>query len=292
MIHNYIHIYIVVFVLLIFVVTMYSALRTCPYTQTTESFNINTNITEKKEVVPFTFDNLDVYLINMDKSKEKLAYFTKQWKASDLKDIKFNRLRAVNGNKLNISTYLSDRAYKEIQNVINTGYRTKHYQLTRGAIGCYLSHLKCYDKIANGDKHYGIIFEDDVNIPKSFHKLSSDVVNSIPGDWDILLLSCHCITCKRQQIYSKVDKFIWLHCYVVTKSGAKKLVEILNSKPIEQQIDSELSDLAEDKVLKIYCVNQSLSTQSQKFATSIQMPMRYVRNINPYARVAAPTNSI
>ena len=275
---------IIICILVVFTVVFLCTLNSCPYKEKHNETFYNNNEERTQNRPSFTPDDFDVYLINMNKNRDRLQHFMKQWKSTDLKDKKFKRLSAVNGSEINISTYLSDRAYKEVQTTINNGYRTKHYQLTRGAIGCYLSHLKTYDKIANGDKPYGIILEYDVKITKNFYKLAKGVVKEIPSDWDILLLSCHCITCKRQQLYSKVDKFIWLHCYIVSKEGASKLKDILNSKPIEQQIDSELSDLAEERLIKIYCVNQSLSTQSQNFATSIQMPMRYVKNINPYSK--------
>ena len=45
-----------------------------------------------------------------------------------------------------------------------TGYRTKHYQLTRGSVGCYMSHLQLYQHIIKTDAQFAFIFEDDAVI--------------------------------------------------------------------------------------------------------------------------------
>jgi len=230
--------------------------------------------------------HFDVYLINLDRNKDRLQNFIEQWIKTDMQNKTFKRIPAVDGSKLNLSTYVSKRAYREINEIEMNGYRTKHYQLTPGGVGCYLSHLNAYKLISESKNDYGLIFEDDVSIPKNFYEKFNNILKDVPNDWDILLLSCHCIKCKRQEIYSDVNKFIWLHCYLVRKESAKKLVDYLSRKYIEQQIDSELSDIAmKEDWLKIYCLNSSLSTQTNVFITEIQKPMKYSTNIDPYSSV-------
>lgn len=231
-------------------------------------------------------DKFDVYLINLDRNKDRLQNFIGQWIKTDMQNKTFKRIPAVDGSKLNLSTYVSKRAYHEIKEIEMSGYRTKHYQLTPGGVGCYLSHLNTYKHISESENEYGLIFEDDVSIPKNFYMKFNNILKDVPNDWDILLLSCHCIKCKRQELYSHVNKFIWLHCYLVRKESAKKLVDYLSRKYIEQQIDSELSDIAmKEDWLKIYCLNNSISTQTNMFITEIQKPMRYSKNIDPYSSV-------
>jgi hypothetical protein len=46
-----------------------------------------------------------------------------------------------------------------------SGYRTKHYQLTRGSVGCYMSHLQLYQHILREtDAQFAFVFEDDAEI--------------------------------------------------------------------------------------------------------------------------------
>lgn len=238
------------------------------------------------EVPVLPLDKFDVYLINMDRNKDRLQHFIRQWMRTDMKKKQFNRVTGVDGKKINIGSYVSKRAYKEIKDIESNGYRTKHYQLTPGGVGCYLSHLKTYKMISESENDYGLIFEDDVNIPKDFYVKFNNILRYVPNDWDILLLSCHCIRCKRQEVFSNVNKFIWLHCYLVRKESAKKLVDYLGKRYIEQQIDSELSDIATNQNwLNIYCINTSLSTQGGQFSTEIQKPVKYNKSVDPYSSV-------
>lgn len=251
-----------------------------------EQFNpfLNKSIQDDSNVFPT--DKFDVYLINLDRNPERLAHFSEQWKRSDMSSKEINRVSAIDGSAITVSTYVSKRAFAEMNDINNSGYRTKHYQLTKGAVGCYLSHLKTYKYIAEGDKPYGLILEDDIIIPKNLHKQIKGVVKRIPNQWDILLLSCHCISCKRKEIYSSVDKFFWLHCYIITKECAARLVKELGERPIEQQIDAELGDMTvSSNWPNIYCVNSSIASQSHSFKTDIQMPIRYSPYVNAHASV-------
>lgn len=230
-------------------------------------------------------DHLDIYLINLDRNEDRLDWFVKQYMESDLNHKKFKRVVAVDGKKLNIADYVTKNALKEIQQIEKTGYRTKHYQLTRGAIGCYLSHLKTYKMIADGESEFGLIFEDDVKLDPNFLLKMNKVLQSIPNDWDMLLLGCYCINCKKMPIYSDVQKFFLLHCYLVKKESAKKMYDMLINMPIKQQIDSELSDMILDDKLVVYCVNESICLQNNAFATDIQTPLKVVSGIDPYVHV-------
>lgn len=230
-------------------------------------------------------DEIDIYLINLERNKDRLEAFIEQYVMSDLNSKKFNRLNAVDGKKLNIQEYVSPRAYIEIKETEKTGYRIKHYQLTRGAIGCYLSHMLAYEAIANGENEYGLIFEDDVTIDSKFFQKFNKVLLTIPNDWDMLLCGCHCITCEKLDTYYDTNRFFLLHSYVVKKDAAKRTLAYLKSKLIEQQLDSELSDMVTENLLNIYCLKDWLSKQSGSFSTDIQMPLKVITGINPYMAV-------
>jgi GR25 family glycosyltransferase involved in LPS biosynthesis len=230
--------------------------------------------------------DFEIYLINLDRNQRRLQLFLNQYQASDLRFKTIKRVPAVDGKKLDITQYLSDRAFKEIKSIETTGYRTKHYQLTRGAVGCYLSHLKTYKQIADSDKEFGLIFEDDVNIAPDFYVKLNVILKKIPNNWDVLLLGCHCLKCKKHEVHSHVRKFILLHCYIVKKAAAKELFSMLNKKPIEQQIDSELSDiLINSDKFTMYCINDAIAWQNNTFATEIQVPVKMTLGVNPFDSV-------
>ena len=233
-----------------------------------------------------SLDAIDVYLINLDRNKERLEFFIEQYMMSDLRTKQFNRLTAVDGKKIDIKEYISPRAFTEIKGIEKTGYRTKHYQLTRGAIGCYLSHLMAYEIIAKAQNEFGLIFEDDVKIDNAFFTKLNKILPTIPNDWDILLLGCHCISCDRRlKGYYDTQRFFWLHSYIVKKESAGKMVTYLKNKMIEQQIDSELSEMVTEGIVRIYCLKEAICKQTGSFSTDIQMPLKVISGINPYTTV-------
>jgi GR25 family glycosyltransferase involved in LPS biosynthesis len=240
------------------------------------------NFCSKSEI---NMSDMDIYLINLDRNADRLASFVKQYMASDLKFKQFNRIQAVDGKDLGdngLRSKVSTRAYAEIVEIENSGYRTKHYQLTRGAVGCYLSHLRTYELVANGVADYAMIFEDDVIIDKNIFAKMNMLMGQIPHDWDIMLLSCYCILCDGYKEYYDAEKFFFLHCYVVKKESAAKIVKHLAIKPIEQQVDSELSDMVSAGHIKVYCAKESLCKQNNSFKTEIQTPLKVIPGVNPY----------
>ena len=230
------------------------------------------------------YNDFEVYLINLERNKERLESFIKQYERCDLRVKQIKRFEAIDGKKLeNIETLLTPKAFDEIKEIETSGYRTKHYQLTRGAIGCYLSHLAVYELIANNTFPYGFIFEDDVLIDRYILKKLNKMIIRIPDDWDLLFLSCQCLSCKSMELYYDVGKFFLTHCYVVKKSSAAKILNLLKNKRISRQIDSELSHLVGLKKLKIYCLKENLCKQSGVFQTTIQTPLKVVKGINPWS---------
>lgn len=229
-----------------------------------------------------TLSNTSIYMINLDRNADRLESFIEQYMMSDLRYKQFQRIPAVDGKDLDIKSYVTNHAYKEIMQIEKTGYRTKHYQLTRGAIGCYLSHVKAYELVEQGDSDYAIIFEDDVAIdPQLLFKLNK-IIETMDDNWDMLVLGCHCIVCEKHESYLDIEKFFFMHGYVVKKNSAKKLGELLKAKKISQQIDSEISDMITQGHFRVYCLKDRLANQSGDFETTIQTPLKVMPGINPY----------
>lgn len=233
-------------------------------------FKKNTN---KSDV----FDH--IYLINLDRRPDRLERFMKTYNASDMKDMSLSKISAIDGSEIDISKIpLSEVAKGELKQIETTGFRSKHYQLTRGAIGCYLSHVKVWrDVIENGDSH-ALIFEDDVNVPKDITQRIEQSIKNIPKDWDIVLFGFHCKDCENMTNYRKVNRFILLHCYIISNTAILKILKTQSLFPIQQQIDSYLSELAED-VLNIYTVKNPIVNQNGS-RTDIQMPIIREKNVD------------
>lgn len=229
--------------------------------------------------------NFNVFLINLDSKKKRLENFISAYKKTDLFTVKnMERISAVNGRELSINDLVSDKGRFDINMVEKKGYRIRHNQLTRGAVGCYMSHMNIYKMMRDRKEQYAIIFEDDVKFNKSdIYREVRKRLAKIPDDWDMFLLGCICQVCKKNTGYQDIQHFFLMHAYVIKQSGAIKILNELEFMPIRQQIDSELSVMAINNKLKIYCSNTFLVAQDSKInATSIQTPMKYIQGINPY----------
>jgi GR25 family glycosyltransferase involved in LPS biosynthesis len=221
----------------------------------------------------FTEDDFDVYVINMVSNKERLDNFMKEYNNSDLAFKKINVYPAIVGKDLDLTKYVSVNAHQQIIDTEKTGKRIHHYDLTRGAVGCYMSHLNVYKKIAASNKKFGLIFEDDVKIATDFYKRMLYGLNTVPDDWNIYLLGIVCLKCDIKNDYINVNRFWGLHGYLVKKETAALLVEKL-SKLIKKQIDAEISLMIKNKQLKIYGINPLIVIQDgQKFKSDIQTPV-------------------
>jgi len=159
--------------------------------------------------------------------------------------IKIQRVEAVNGRELDIqnisSDILTDRGKAD---AINNKQKV-YVPLTRGGVGCALSHKNTYHKIISDGVEAGLILEDDIHIKHldKFIKKLNYLVSMAPKDFDILYLGYHDTSIKHiynqvNDFYSKSNFVYGLFGYVVTNKGAQKLLRIF---PISEQIDTEIS---------------------------------------------------
>ncbi len=101
-----------------------------------------------------------VYVINLKNAVERRISITKQ--LADL-DIHYELLDAINGR--NLST-------DELTEKVDMDEVRKHPGwLTKGALGCALSHIEVYKKIVNSDSEWNLILEDDVIISRELKKI-------------------------------------------------------------------------------------------------------------------------
>jgi GR25 family glycosyltransferase involved in LPS biosynthesis len=192
------------------------------------------------------------------------------------------KVNAVDGSKININDIpLTNIAKLEMKQLETTGFRYKHYQLTKGAIGCYFSHIKVWDAILKGSHDDVLIFEDDATPPPNCLKLIRSAMSNIPDDWDIVLFGKHCKDCEIKKNHLKVNRFILLHCYMIRKKGIRKIMDKNNIIPISQQLDAYISEISYD--MKIYAPLHDIVMQSES-RTDIQAPI--VRSVQNDSRMS------
>lgn len=229
------------------------------------------------------------FVINLEKNKTRLERFTYFYNNSDISVMPIERFNAINGRDLDPKKYITETAYNTLVENEKNRYRTRHYQLTRGAIGCYLSHTAMYQKLLDDPKHdYYIIFEDDAAIlPKVIEKINL-AVNYAPADWDMVLFAPIMEVLAEKPIdanthlFRKLDTFWGLCGYAINKRGARKFMDGFHKKPISMQIDSKMSYMILHGDFNVYAFNEKTIWHDRSMGTDIQMPLKKVQGVNPF----------
>lgn len=200
-----------------------------------------------------------VYVINIPERTERLNTFMENWKNTNI-DINPIVIKAIVGKNIK-NTDLYNILTPEAIIDLNQPKQKFPYQLTLGAVGCYLSHIKIWRQIVEKKERYAIICEDDITFRDNFKQNIEKKIKFIPDDADIILID-HIVNKYKQPStningYELVSRFYRTSCYIINYNTAKKLL-----KPdllLDQQIDSALSDLTDDnnnEPLKIYTMDR------------------------------------
>ena len=229
-----------------------------------ENFN---NIIESPKYKYSTF------CINLDRDKVRWDFMKKQF---DTLKLNVNRFPAIKiGNKEELKPYsnlLDFKKLRELENIHKNGYRLNHSDLTYGAIGCYLSHTKLWEKLSNSEQDFYLIFEDDSRLPINFNEKFQVILKNLPNDWDIVLLGYIKLMKSKNysEIFDKMGSFFGLHAYMINKKSYNKIRKILF--PINYQIDSLLRFNLNK--LKIYKLKNNEFINQAGFKTNIQMDLK------------------
>ena len=224
------------------------------------------------------------FVINMDKDVERYNKIASYYHNSDLSELPLERYSAVVGKNVEPSDWLTDDAINDFKQVLNNGYRTHHYQLTYGGIGCFLSHYNLAKQLLSEQKNIDayIVFEDDTAIPRNLLSHIERNISELPEDWDYLMF--YTIRANGEPSTNKLNKlksFWGLNGYIINKKGARKLVEETNTNKIDGQIDSYLSRMIQQKKMNVYATKKHL-VKSNAQDTNIQVILKPLKGVNPY----------
>jgi glycosyl transferase family 25 len=227
-------------------------------------------------------NDLAIYVINLPKNKDRLDHLIQLHNNSDIKEIPFTRIEAVNGKEIDVEPYVTSRVFSGIMDIDNNnGERYHHSQITRGAVGCYLSHLKIYKEMKESSKPYALILEDDAWFNKDIYENGiASLHTKVPKDWDIILLGRTDLDIVPQEKYIEMREFCGTHGYIINKNGILKFLEHGNT-PINDQIDAVMGKLAREKILHIYALHEQYIVPNNTFGSEIQMPITVVDGKNP-----------
>jgi GR25 family glycosyltransferase involved in LPS biosynthesis len=173
---------------------------------------------------------------------------------------------------------ISDRVY---QNIIDVDKgknkdRIKDY-VSRGGIGCYLSHVNIWKKMQSiGNDNYLFVFEDDAQIQEIPMKEIQERVKEVPDDWHIYILgSPHTIIIHdwidNKEEVAKLTQFCGTHAYIINKRGIEWLLNNSELFPIEKQVDFKLSEYCKKGLNVYYHPNKQMYFVDENAGTDIQL---------------------
>ena len=227
------------------------------------------------------------YTINLNHRKDRYKKHIQNAKETQVHNI--NHFEAVNGRNIDLKTDKIIDKYFVLENF--TLYSS--YKKAQGEIGCSLSHFKLWNKAIETNKV--TLIQDDITYKHKYVEFLGCVLNNLSKvEWDICLTGWHGDekNCKKFNLTNEkilelfgINKLIKLNyenvlkyshnyyvggfCggglfnYLITPSGARKLVNIIEKRKFTTPCDYEILSLWEE--LNIYLAPPTDLVFSPKF---------------------------
>lgn|SRR5690554_300199 len=178
------------------------------------------------------------YLINLDRASDRLELMEKEFAKCKMP---YERVPAVDAKKIKEDEYIIKNKYDR--------------DLLPGEIGCYLSHIKTFEKFLNSNSDFALIIEDDAMLPADLKQTIDEVLSQYDElepkhRWDVLKLNSRRRYIKIKEVEntpyfigaSGTSIPITTIAALWTRRGVEKfLAKCITSKPvIKRPIDCEL----------------------------------------------------
>ncbi|MBP9753339.1 MAG: glycosyltransferase family 25 protein [Proteobacteria bacterium] len=184
------------------------------------------DVSEFKDATHKKYSGVGVYVINLDRSKERLEYVMPQLQKLGLP---IERISAIDGKKLT----QKDLDEKVDFDTLNISY--KHAYI--GAIGCSMSHIKAWETFLKSDFEFAVVFEDDVGFDAQKLRKAIDDLAENKNLWDVNTFNMYLFKNKKHKglrvkaLSDGQDLLIYLKttpctgCYILNRKAALKYVE-------------------------------------------------------------------
>jgi len=194
--------------------------------------------------------NYDIYIITLEKSYNRFNKTIIPFKKNNIEYIKFI---GING--------------KSLSNDIKESLTTPicYHLCSSGIIGCAYSHINVWNKLANSNKDYAIIFEDDANVKCKELLDLIPVIEKYLDTFDIIHLF-YSLSSKGTNTYILNDtyKLIEINCnivtigYIMTHKCASILTNYFKYNRINYHIDIQLNNVCRDLYIKRAVISPSI----------------------------------
>lgn len=213
----------------------------------------------------WSVDTVQTYVINLDRRRDRWLALEAQPEVRKIPNVQ--RFSAVDGKTLNVET---DSRISVVgrYNIKNFTRRSHDMLDSIGGVGCALSHITLWEKLAASDQEVLLILEDDLIVHDGMWERVRAAFRKYPwladtSKWDLWSLGN--IACNNaigtynggddlsnyvyEDKWIQCKEFLGLNGYFLTKAGAKKLLSEVF--PIQQHIDWYITYYAQNRPFKI-----------------------------------------
>jgi GR25 family glycosyltransferase involved in LPS biosynthesis len=218
-------------------------------------FQDNSWVYNKKKDSSIDFPFSEALCINLDHRKDR-------WDSVSNSPI---------SNHCNIKRYSASTIRDELKHYvscINPKYTRPDIgdtlTLSNSEYGVILSNLSIWHKMVNDNIERLLILEDDVVFKNDSPEYVAKTFSSLPQDWDIVQIAAHSGGPSVNDYFGKFNGpwFIGNWAYGITLSGAKKLLDIVESSGVSGPLDNFIGD--NHKTLNIYYYKDMPGTQGDR----------------------------
>ncbi len=175
------------------------------------------------------------FVVNLLRRTDRKEAMEVEFEKASISEGEYEFFEAVDGKEL----ALTDE--------INTLFLGNDFGSRKGVIGCALSHYNLWKQLVASDSEYYTIFEDDIKLCDGFKAKWEEASNDLTGI-DLIFLGYHVREVNKSEINKvlnegskkQLDSGIYIggtFSYILTKLGAKKLLDYISQNGIKHGID-------------------------------------------------------
>lgn len=233
-----------------------------------------------------SISNIKSFMINLPQFPQKYERSMRQLSSISVAP---QRVDAVYGKDLE-DNFIKSITYPSVQYTMKRGRSVDSDISSKGAIGCYISHIKLWQKLVKEKDDMYLIVEDDVTVDITSEKINLFIeeVCQKHTDWDVILLGWMKPLPDTMgkdgdirlssNVYKCNDITFGTHAYLIKRKGAERLLK--NAFPIVDQVDSYLSYMACRGDISMYRPQKPFINQHNIEGSSIQESLNNL-NIKP-----------
>ena len=200
----------------------------CSWENRFKKWNELLNIKEGKVHSFYNYEHNFIKLINLERRKDRLNKMIEQFKRSNIEH--YDIIKAIDGQILQPTSYIKNL------------FKGNNFNYIKGVIGCALSHYNLWKQLLDDENNnYYCIFEDDINLVDNFKEKLEKVISNFYGNFCLLggpEIKVPNINISKLNILNRSEKIIdCLFGYIISKNGAKLLIDYINFNYIHVPID-------------------------------------------------------